>query len=85
MSQSCLSGGMESRGRRWQREDVVERRCREFYSFRTLLPMKGCGWMTYHLTVHTIIMHMNEKTNNVVEGGYGYRYGRFIRLGHCLS
>ena len=26
--------------------------------------MKGCRWMTYHLTVRTIIMHyMNKKTN----------------------
>ena len=25
--------------------------------------MKGCGWMTCHLTVHTIIMHMNKKSN----------------------
>ena len=24
--------------------------------------MKGCGWMTYHLTVHTIIIPMSKKT-----------------------
>ena len=35
-------------------------------SFRPLPHMKGCGWMTYHLTVHTIIMHMNKKTNKLV-------------------
>ena len=29
----------------------------------SLSVMKGCRWMTYHLTVHTIIMHMNKKTN----------------------
>ena len=24
--------------------------------------MKGCGWMTYHLTAHTIIIPMSKKT-----------------------
>ena len=23
--------------------------------------MKGCGWMTYHLTVHTIIIPMSKE------------------------
>ena len=32
------------------------------YSFRPLPLKKGCGWMTYHLTVHTIIMPMCKKT-----------------------
>ncbi len=32
------------------------------YSFRPLSLMKGCRWMTYHLTVHTIIIPMNKKT-----------------------
>ena len=31
------------------------------YSFRPLPLMKGCRWMTYHLTVHTIIMPMRER------------------------
>ena len=29
--------------------------------------MKRCRWTTYHLTVHTVIMHMNKKTRG---GGY---------------
>ena len=33
------------------------------YSFRPLPLKKGCRWMTYHLTVRTIIMHyMKKKT-----------------------
>ena len=32
------------------------------YSFRPLPIMKGCGWMTYHLAVHTIIIPMSKKT-----------------------
>ena len=27
--------------------------------------MKGCGWLTYHLTVHTIIVPMSKKTNKL--------------------
>ena len=27
--------------------------------------LKGCRWMTYHLPVHTVIMHMNKKTNKL--------------------
>ena len=27
--------------------------------------MKGCGWMTYRLTVHTIIVPMSKKTNKL--------------------
>ena len=27
--------------------------------------MKGCRWMTYHLTVHIIIMPMSKKINNL--------------------
>ena len=46
-------------------------RIRKFYSFRPLPLMKGCKWMTYHLTVHTVIMHMDKKTTkpkgNVLE------------------
>ena len=33
------------------------------YSFRPLPLVKGCGWMTYHLTVHTILVPMSKKTN----------------------
>ena len=32
------------------------------YSFRPLPLMKGCRWMTYHLTVDTIITPMSKKT-----------------------
>ena len=35
------------------------------YSFRPLPLMKGCRWMTYHLTVHTIIVPMSKKTNKL--------------------
>ena len=38
-----------------------EIRIRMIYSFRPLPLMKGCGWMTYHLTVHT----MSKKTNKL--------------------
>ena len=34
-------------------------------SFRPLPLMKGCRWMTYQVTVHTIIMHINKKTNKL--------------------
>ena len=27
--------------------------------------MKGCAWMTYHLTVHTIIVPMSKKANKL--------------------
>ena len=27
--------------------------------------MKGCGWMTYYLTVHTIIVPISKKTNKL--------------------
>ena len=27
--------------------------------------MMGCRWLTHHLTVHTVIMHMNKKTNKL--------------------
>ena len=33
--------------------------------------MKGCRCITYHLTVHTIIMHMSKKTSKEREGGGG--------------
>ena len=32
------------------------------YSFRPLPIMKGCRCMTFHLTVHTIIIPMSKKT-----------------------
>ena len=62
----CVWGGRE-RERERQRElggDRVmekEKRIRMIYSFRPLPLMKGCGWMTYHLTVHTIIVPMSQK------------------------
>ena len=33
-------------------------------SLRSLPLMKGCRWMTYYLTVHTIIIPMSKKTDN---------------------
>ena len=33
------------------------------YSFRPLPLMKGCRWMIYHLTVHTIFIPMSKITN----------------------
>ena len=27
--------------------------------------MKGCGWITYHLTVQTIIVSISKKTNKL--------------------
>ena len=33
---------------------------RKIYSFRSLTFMTGCRWMTYHLRVHTMIMHICE-------------------------
>ena len=42
---------------------------RMIYSFRPLPLMKGCRWMTYHLTVHTMIIPMskkNQQTNDDV-------------------
>ena len=29
--------------------------------------MKGCRWMIYHLTVHTMIMHINKKIKNLTK------------------
>ena len=43
-----------------------EREIRMIYSFRPLSLMKGCGWMTYHLTVHTIVVPMGKKTNKLM-------------------
>ena len=40
-------------------------RIRMIYSFRSLPLMKGCRWVTYHLTVHTIIIPMSKKTNKL--------------------
>ena len=48
-----------------EREREREIRIRMIYSFRPLPLMKGCGWMTYHLTVHTIIVPMSKKTNKL--------------------
>ena len=35
---------------------------RMIYSFRPLPLVKGHGWLTYHLTVHTLIIPMSKKT-----------------------
>ena len=48
-----------------EREREIRIRIRMIYSFRPLPLMKGCGWMTYHLTVHTIIVPMSKKTNKL--------------------
>ena len=34
--------------------------------------MKGCRWMTYHLTVHTVSIPMSKKTNELCLN-YGLR------------
>ena len=52
-------GWMETEGRGGQIRRI---RIRMIYSFRPLPLMKGCRWMTYHLTVHTIIIPMSKKT-----------------------
>ena len=39
-----------------------EREIRMIYAFRPLPLMNGCRRMTYHLTVHTIIIPMSKKT-----------------------
>ena len=41
----------------WEGVDI-----RMIYSFRPLPLMKACGWMTYRLTVHTIMIPMSKKT-----------------------
>ena len=48
-----------------KRRREIRIRLRMIYSFRPLPLMKGCGWMTYHLTVHTIIVPMSKKTNKL--------------------
>ena len=45
-----------------QTDNQTEIRIRMIYSFRPLPLMKGCGWMTYHLTVHTVIVPLSKKT-----------------------
>ena len=41
------------------RERERERERERIYSFRPLPLMKGCRWMTHHLTVHTVIMYIH--------------------------
>ena len=48
-----------------QIETEIRIRIRMVYSFRPLPLMKWCRWMTYHLTVHTIIIPMSKKTNRL--------------------
>ena len=43
--------------------------------------MKGCGWMTYHLTVHTISVPMSKRTNKEREGrGWGGGERRGVKV-----
>ena len=63
--QSEREGGGKRRGGRkvgGGGEGGRERGIRMIYSFRPQPLMKGCRWMTYHLTVHTIIIPMSKKT-----------------------
>ena len=64
-------------GRGWRRDRQTDRQTeteREYgmgmiYSFRPLPLLKWCWWMTYHLTVHAIIMYNeqeNQQTNDSV-------------------
>ena len=48
-----------------RREGRGEIRIRMIYSFRPLLLMNLCGWMTNHLTVHTIPVPMSKETNKL--------------------
>ena len=60
----AVTGRIQREG---ERDGAGERgiRVRMIYSFRPLPLMKGCGWMTCHLTVHTIIVPMSKKTNKL--------------------
>ena len=42
---------------------------RMIYSFRPLPLMKGCMWMTYHLTVHTIMTGERERSREAHSSG----------------
>ena len=55
----------QSEGCQTERERERGRGRERIYSFRPLPLMKGCRWMTYHLTVHTIIMPMSKKINKL--------------------
>ena len=61
----CARARVRVRERDRERERERERGIRMIYSFRPLPLMKGCGWMTYHLTVHTRIVPMSKKTNKL--------------------
>ena len=52
----------ESAGETDEKNQTICIQIRMIYSFRLLPRMKGCRWMTYHLTVHTIITPMSKKT-----------------------
>ena len=43
---------------------MIRIRIRMIYSFRQLPLMKGCRWMTYHLTGHTIITPISKYNYN---------------------
>ena len=58
-----MTGGERGRKRWGGRERGI--RIRTIHSFRPLPLMKGCRWMTYHLTVNTMIISMSKKTNKL--------------------
>ena len=61
-----MTGGIQREGERWgERERGIRIQVRMIYSFRPLPLMKGCRWMTYYLTVHTMIIPMSKKTNKL--------------------
>ena len=57
--------GRDRRRLRGRERQEIRIRIRMVYSFRPLPLMKWCRWMTYYLTVHTIIMPMSKKTNKL--------------------
>ena len=70
-----------------ERQRNTEIWIRMIYSFRPLLRVKGCRWMTDHLAVHTIIMPMNKNILQYIpssgrrrgeEGGGGGSEGTFL-------
>ena len=61
----CVCVCVCARARARERERERERERGMIYSFRPLPLLKGCRWMTYHLTIHTIIIPMSKKTNKL--------------------
>ena len=50
-----------------------ERGLRMIYSFRPLPLMKGCRWMTYHLTIHTIMTRFRLGISDIFVHHYRYK------------